>query len=490
MVVLFPRLYEYYAPHSAAELELIEQHIAKGDDVIIVQCDGKLMSCDENIDHRYEGCKRCMYCWSHVNYCLPSAAKIIAYPAISSEEKDDVNNCLKSITSETDLKKFCYKGLDVGYAILSSMISRYRNSSFNAKDDLNLARRLAASYLYLYYATRKILNEYRIDLVYIFNGRLAGFRAIMRACEELHINFYTHDRGCCDAKYMIFKNAMPHDLSLTRELIEEAWANRPADDVVEKIVHEYYYSRRLTQNNLFLKKQRAGYQPILLNRNQINVAIYTSSEDEFAAISDEWRFRLFSSQVDALVQLAMRFKNDNRVQLVVRYHPNHNIVFDPLIGIIEFLKNCGCVVIQPSSEVCSYRLMEEVDTVVVFGSTIGAEAVYWRKPCILLGPALYAGLGDSFYEPSDIRSCYDLVSSRLTPKSTISAYKFGYYCSTFGINYEKYKANSPWSGHYSGFSLDARYVAKNYSMILSRVWDRCWLAYSKILCTGRIKWSY
>ena len=66
------------------------------------------------------------------------------------------------------------------------------------------------------------------------------------------------------------------------------------------------------------------------------------------------------------------------------------------------------------------------DKVIVFGSTMGVEACYWRKPSILIGKSWYLGL-DVCHKPSTRCEIIRLINSDIKPKSKLDAIKYAYF---------------------------------------------------------------
>ena len=60
MRVLVCTTFALNTPHFETELEIIQKHLAAGDHVSVVGCNGELLACDVNWEHRYSDCVACM----------------------------------------------------------------------------------------------------------------------------------------------------------------------------------------------------------------------------------------------------------------------------------------------------------------------------------------------------------------------------------------------------------------------------------------------
>ena len=70
--------------------------------------------------------------------------------------------------------------------------------------------------------------------------------------------------------------------------------------------------------------------------------------------------------------------------------------------------------------------MDAADKVVVFGSTIGMEAVYWGKPVILLAGAAYY-YSNICYIPKSKEELKEIIVKTLPPKENDATIKWGFY---------------------------------------------------------------
>ena len=81
----------------------------------------------------------------------------------------------------------------------------------------------------------------------------------------------------------------------------------------------------------------------------------------------------------------------------------------------------------PAAAPCStYDLLDAAEKVIVFGSTMGAESVYWGKATILLAGAFYYKL-DICYIPKNVDELFSFITKKLEPKNPYGAIQYGYY---------------------------------------------------------------
>ena len=107
---------------------------------------------------------------------------------------------------------------------------------------------------------------------------------------------------------------------------------------------------------------------------------------------DEYdKARLFPTQLDAIVNIAEFLKNNPKVRVYLRIHPNlTNVPYKYHTDLLKLgEKYPNMTVIPGGSSLSTYALIDRADVVVVWGSTTGAEAVYHDKTVKMYGGAEY-----------------------------------------------------------------------------------------------------
>jgi hypothetical protein len=131
-------------------------------------------------------------------------------------------------------------------------------------------------------------------------------------------------------------------------------------------------------------------------RTRLRIVIFTSSEDEFAMLGDEWNSDYWVDQWTAITEVSEHLLNSGH-EVTLRIHPNlanknrrafkrTQVHIDELISDRPTIK-----VISHDAQVNSYSLGLESDVVVVWNSTLGLEMECLGKPVYYLAPAIYSG---------------------------------------------------------------------------------------------------
>jgi len=416
--------------------------IANNEDteLTLVHCDtcGISGKCFHN--HKYPKLV-CLLCNIHKKYLLKKLSRKIHLLSLSDFAKEKEINTISSFyyNSVKEIKEINYKNVEIGYAAFStylSFLARNLNplidDSFKVFFNQLLHRCCVFSDI-----VEDVLDEYSPDHVFLFNSRLIDSKPIVDLCKYKEISFTSLEHRMVlgnQPRKTFFENTTPHDIDRLTYLIKKQWDSSKLL-LEEKIqIASTFYSNRKNAiaagDKVYVKNQQLGLLPEHWNEHKHNIVIFNSSEDEFASIGKSYDSKLlFSAQLDGLKTIFEAFKDYPEIVFYLRVHPNlmyvnylyHYIMY-------EFEKLYPNVTVIPAdSPISTYSLIDAANKVIVFGSTTGAESVFWGKPTILLGNAAYKYL-DICYTPTNIAEVKDLILNfNLTIKDKLGALQFAYY---------------------------------------------------------------
>ncbi|MFD1003003.1 hypothetical protein ACFQ21_27000 [Ohtaekwangia kribbensis] len=344
-----------------------------------------------------------------------------------------------------------YDNFEIGESLLSVYISNTRNRDVALANKSNYILKAKINSLALYFAIKRFLKQNNIDKVVSFNGRQDYKRAILRASETLGIDCYNYERTRPGGYLEIFKNALPHNIVAKTEWIEKAWSD-PDYSLEEKmkIGAQFYEGKKAGKaivDKSYVSSQQKGLLPEGVKDSKKNIVLFTSSDDEFAAVGKEYQNPFFFDQLDGIRYIVdLVGKQLPEVNLIIRMHPNLKGVKEvQATGIAALNKVYPNIhVILPESTVDSYALLDIAEKVIVFGSSIGIESSFWRKPVILLGKSFYWYL-DVAYTPKDKQEILSLLQSDLLSKDITGCIKYGFYALKGGVKAKYYDQKGPTS---------------------------------------------
>lgn len=326
-----------------------------------------------------------------------------------------------------DIKRIEYKGINIGYGVVSSLVSAYRNTNpdFTSvlKEYLN---GFLCSMATIVDGLLAFLKENAIDSIYTFNGRFSSMRipvevAINKGIEYICVEQPAHN-SYEDITYIEYRNSMPHSISYATNLIKKLWNERTLNDENNAI---QFFDRRAqgkkSGDKVYVSHQIKNKLPNGWDSKKRNFVFFSSSEDEFYAIGQEWEnLKIFKDQIEAIEKISEICKKDSNIHIYLRVHPN--LMHLPY-KYAKFPSACGLsnvTVIPAESSISTYSLLHNCEKCITAGSTIGAEATYWGVPSVLVGPCRYYYV-DVAYTCKDETELEALLLNNLTPKDRENA---------------------------------------------------------------------
>ena len=455
--------YATVIPHFEAELDIAQQHLDAGDTVEFMNCTGGLTNCDFNVDRQQTRCDECVARRQMGLSLLSPSPNCHSFSDDGSESKtynlaNQAQSLKTKFESVEELINYKIDNFDIGYAVLSSVVSTCRDPEPDlAKHDALLVRFLKTAWQ-SYFQTLEFINQKSakgqpLDRVYVYNGRFAGMRGVFRACQKLGVDCYLHERGCDPKHYELMKNHLPHDISMIEKAIKDGWQAAASNPDREKIAAGWFHDRvnRVEKAwHSFVKDQEAGRLPDDFDASRKNVSIFCSSDDEFVAIGKEWHNDMYPNQVHAAKAISRDlFAAQPETHIYLRVHPNLKGVDNQRLRDALALDLPNLTVIAPDAPVDTYELVKSSDTVVSFGSSVGSEAIFWGKPSVLLGPCFYENLG-GVYRSRSHEETIKLLCRDLEPQEKTAALMYGFWFQTRGFPHKHFEATGLFEGTFKG----------------------------------------
>ena len=291
-----------------------------------------------------------------------------------------------SLSEFTDLKslqKAKWSNTSIGMAISSYLISLTKDSNPNLNNFQKLILNLELTYNQIF----KYLSSLNLDSssneIWVYNGRPFHERTVVEFAKKNNIMLKYFEIGGegFNQKRWILHRESPHDRLRHQQSIEEHCQINPINyDLVEK----WFKKQQASSINSHLEVSSFDSYNTLPN----TFVFFSSSDDEVAAISDSWN-SIWGDQLNCVRELIKYFESHPELYLVIRVHPNQGnkskqdkLRWKNLSSAARNIK-----IYSYDSKVNSYELLRKAIGVFTFGSTIGVEAAYLRKPAALLAPA-------------------------------------------------------------------------------------------------------
>ena len=484
--ILFYAPYTIFPFHFETELELATKYINDGHNVIFLLCDGDLPTCDPNPSHKLSICTKCKSRRdSGLKWLGKSNVQVQKFYKITEEQKQIIQS-FKSIdiSSLEQLKNISIEGSDIGMAAFSSVIVNLREPYPNLQTHLALIRKNLIAAATVHFSLKNYFIQDRPDQVIIFNGRMAPLRPVLRLTQSLEIETYVHERSGDINRYYLTKNIYPHDLNFMKQEIELTYQNSLLLEAKKlEIATEWFEERSNNHPQAwfsYTEKQKKNLLPQNLNFQHVNIAIFNSSEDELMAI-EGWGNPFYENQSDGIYKIINEFKDISDIKFFLRVHPNLTGIDNSQTNFFQNVlsKFPNLEIIPPDSPISTYTLIDVCDIVITFGSTVGIEAVYRKKPSILMGRSIYEDLGGLILPNSHtdlINILHVYLLTRELPKVNdckISFVKFGFFQKIYGCIFEYVKPNNAFEVSLQRHNEKAYFVKPSLAAkILSKVLNK------------------
>jgi hypothetical protein len=349
-----------------------------------------------------------------------------------------------------DTKGIGYEGYhDLGWGVLSSVVSVTRDSSVELRGHRALFKRYCAAGMLVYDEALRLIDELHPDEILLFNGRFATTRAVLRAAQARGIPWKIHERGANKNRFWQ-ADCLPHDMVVMQEKILAAW--RPEQ---EESGHRFFRMRRGREEQAwhsFSALQLEGLLPAAFHGEGEWVTFFTSAEDEMFAIGDSFRNDFYPTQVGAIEAAARAVATIPGLRLCVRVHPHVAQKSAADRRKWRELDVPGALLIGAEERIDSYALMDRSRVVLSYGSTIGIEATYWGKPSLSFSPSYYDAIGVCEMARSDEQVAAFLREPRVFPREATLPY--GAFWDQLGEPYVNYRPDDLHRGAIRGVYLD------------------------------------
>ncbi len=282
------------------------------------------------------------------------------------------------------LKLTYWRKTQIGMAILSFLISLSRDSEPKLFKYRKLIHNLEITYAQIFNFMDSLSLSRKSDEIWVCNGRLFHDRAIVEYAkkEKISTKFFEIGGEGTNQDRWILHNDSPHDRVKHQKSIR---AHYKLVKPVKKTIKSWYESQKPGGSNSY----SANFHDDKNLSSSENIFVYfSSSDDEVSAISMDWD-SWWGSQISAVDFMIKYFEQRPELNLIIRVHPNQkNKSKDDKNKWDSLQTNSPNVkVYSYDSKVNSYQIMSAARGVITFGSTIGTEAAYLRKPGALMSKA-------------------------------------------------------------------------------------------------------
>ncbi|MXV38987.1 hypothetical protein GO491_09935 [Flavobacteriaceae bacterium Ap0902] len=453
------------SPQFETGLEIAEIHAEKGDKVTYVNIGGFLPFVEWQFSPNAKFSKtgkilRKLLFDSKMERAKKVINKNINFNYKTLLSDSEIKNALEKISFKSleELKNYEWKGIDIGMATTSSLISVTNDLEPDIQNEyIRGVQNIIDSAKIVALSFEKWLDKIKPDLVYFRNGRVALYRPVLRICEQRDQNFLIHDRGN-DKYHYVTSPDLRHNFEMVNQEIIDAWEAEKNTEKREKIAAQFYQDRRSGVEQAwqsYLDNQKKDILPENWDNAKHNITFFNSSISEYVAISKVNNKKpVFEDQIEAINYIIETIKNKPEFNFYLRLHPNLMNQSQREIDLWMSLEsNPHINLIHADSKVDTYAMMLNSDLNIAFLSSTAIESAYYNKPIIQLSKSNYHRLGSTYFPQSKEEFKDLLLDKDLKPKDNLGARKFGYYMNTFGTRYQYFEPKDLNTGTYRGTDL-------------------------------------
>jgi hypothetical protein len=453
-----------YGLFPMLEFELaIMSEFSNTDEIYFSRCIGMQSKCSANT-HKTRILKqlKCLKCKSRVD------AGLIAFSAVKK-----INIIDRTFENFSDYTLPLEAREILEFSAYSNAMTHLDSSGKPTDETLHDYFEIAFNSLASYV---ELINKHNINTVYIYNGRLAEYAPLVWYCKYKNIDFNTYEYPMHgNNKYTFCERGNVSDITFLSDQFKSTIKHKTYE-INEGC--EFFHKRiNRLHNDLstqFLMNQEKGNISSLdKNINQKNIiSIFTSNEIEYSGVHEISIKRFYKTQSELIDQIINKSPKD--YTLIIRVHPNAKYDKFHSQSIKDICsKHNDVILFNHDSKVDSYELINKSSLVITFGSTIGIESMFLKKPSICIGPSIYSKFVNNYniiYTNEKFTDFLENIESHILYLSTkelisqnyISACQYGYAWKNSGIN--SYRISSKAYGKIF-FRADAKSISFNSSLV-------------------------
>tara|TARA_X000000950_G_scaffold286958_1_gene397463 strand:- start:7494 stop:8999 length:1506 start_codon:yes stop_codon:yes gene_type:complete len=448
--------------HLSQMIELGLIHKNKKDKIFITFCEGSLLACPANYYNKQNICKKCI---NQQKYTINNFFNNVTLIKLNLSDKNfKIKENIKSVEK---FKKLKYRELPIGKLTISTIVTQKADIFLKFSEIKHEAYNIAENSIKIYEFTKEIIKKHKINIAYSWNGRRTSDGPILYAAKKNNIKFFAYTNGGRVTNFKIQPTLGVHNLKYSRNLIKKIYKKNKNNKKFYKIANYFFSYMRYGGKKIYgreIYSQLFDNKKILIPKNKKVLTIFTSSYWEFFSLHDkEWET---IDQFRILDKILNDKELNKKYNIIIRWHPNQRFsgkgerkAIDQLIR-----KNKKIIHFDYNSSINSYKLLENSDVILSFGSTIGIEATYYNKPSICFGSAFFDQTGGVYIAKSYF-SLRKKLLSQLKPLPKINALKFAYHEMEHGnIDYKNLKIDK-----FNRYFYNSKRIKKHN--IISYLWE-------------------
>lgn len=344
-----------------------------------------------------------------------------------------LKNQILKYDSMEQLTELNLQGINPCPALINEISTLTKDINFSVVNNDKLIGFLLESYLQVYNATCQLINLSKIEKIYVYNGRFFHERAVWDAAKSLGVEVEIFET--IRDRYILMTEGF-HNRIHNQKIMIDLWQKSILSEEEKINVGSQFYDELRSKDNPFIIDSKNGFEI-----DKPFFVYFSSSDDEYIGLGSEWK-RNLGNQLNCVKELQRVFDSQNEYKLVIRLHPNLlNKSYKQKYEWSLLKNSISSRIVYADQRISSYDLLDKSMGSITFGSTMGLESAFAKKPTLLLADSNYDLLGvadkanDWKYVIEWIKKGFLLSEDELLKRKNNSCIR-GYYLANGGINFK------------------------------------------------------
>lgn len=316
---------------------------------------------------------------------------------VSQDERREADRIAASVPV-AEIRALEVDGVAVGEHAMAGALRFFARGDLDGEPHAErILRRYLNAALLTLFATRRLLEQHKFVTVVAHHGIYVPQGVICDVARRRGVRVVTWHQAYRRGRF-IFSHAATYHRTLLSEPVD-TWESIPWNDRLDETIREYLASRRTGARDwiTFQRGVAADVPGIFDGQYSATVGLLTNVVWDAQL---HYRANAFPDMLTWLRRTMEYFQKRPHLQLLIRVHPGEILgtvpsrqkVRDEIEKWFPRLP-ANIVVIGPEDSANTYRLMEQCDSVLIYGTKTGVELAPLGVPIVVAGEAWIRGKG-------------------------------------------------------------------------------------------------
>lgn len=313
---------------------------------------------------------------------------------------------------EDDIHSYSYKSIDVsGFA--KATTRRYlkkRMIDYNDPSEFDIYWRLLESAVTLVDCSLALFDENDFKAVIAHHPTYVYGGIYLEVAEKFDVPPVTVQPAYSDQTLHFGNNRNRSPLpQFTDEEYVESTISNPLSDSEQEAIDDLIQSR-VKGTGVRIHPVAEAKKSLGVENERTKIGLFTNLMWDASLEADTVVFTSVYGWINTTIEY---FAQRSDIELVIKAHPAEELL-DTKVGMVNWIRSNydplpeNVILLEPTTNVSPYELIQEIDLGVVFNSTLGLEMAYQGIPVVVVSDTHYRGLGFTF-DPTSVNEYFSLL---------------------------------------------------------------------------------